>query len=96
MAVTTLVTLNTSAAAASAEFTPTDDFYVAVDAGQVALEAKLPGNDKFYLVSSVGIDKVSPVVQAAKTIVKVTPYMTGTVYRLAPQTRKVIANVFKE
>jgi len=95
MAVTELASINNSVAA-SVEFTPEDDFYVAVDAGQIALEAKLPGTDKFYLVSSVGIDKVSPVIQPAKTIVKVTPYMTGTVYKIVPQSKRATAKAYKE
>lgn len=95
MAVTELASINNSVAA-SGEFTPEDDFYVAVDAGQVALAAKLPGTSKFYLCSAAGIDKVSAVIHHANTLVKVTPYMPGTVYKIVPQSRRATAKAYKE
>lgn len=95
MAVTELASINNSIAA-SVEFTPTDDFYVVVDAGQIALAAKLPGTSKFYLCSAAGIDKVSAVMHHANTLVKVTPYMPGTVYKIVPQSRRATAKAYKE
>jgi hypothetical protein len=95
MAVTELASINNSVAA-SDEFTPTDDFYVVVDAGQIALAAKLPGTSKFYLCSAAGIDKVSAVIHQANTLVKVTPYITGTVYKIVPQSKRATATAYKE
>jgi len=93
MAVTELASINNSVAA-SAEFTPTDDFYVAVDAGQVALKAKLPGTEHFYLVAAQVSNKVNEVIHYPGTLVKITRYMPGTVYKMVPQSRKATAKAY--
>lgn len=93
MSLSQLVAMNNSVQS-SPEFEPAGDFFLCVDKGDVALSAKLPGASNFYLIGTLSETQINAKRQVQGTMVKVTPYVAGTKYKIVPQSRRATAVVY--
>jgi len=74
---------NVAAGTNGTSFSPTADFFVVVDAGEVALECQLPGRDVFNRVADLYDGTIRTTTFQPNTVTKVQFAGTGATYRLS-------------